>query len=104
MKRTQTTDVAIVGSGVIGCALAYFLRTTGVDVLVIERTEIAAESSSASAGLLSPPGALEKPGPFTDLIMASRALILQLRPELEALSGASNVEARASSASTSRVS
>lgn len=102
MKRKQTTDVAIVGGGVIGCALAYFLSTVGVDVLVIERAEIAAESSSAAAGLLSPLGALEKPCPFTDLIMASRALILQLRPELEALSGASMEYQRSGSLRTAQ--
>jgi glycine oxidase len=89
MSKHLTTDVAIVGGGVIGSALAYFLRKAGVDVLVLERAEIAAESSSAAAGLLSPLGALEGPGPFTDLIMASRALILRLRPELEELSGES---------------
>ncbi len=85
----HTTDVAIIGGGVIGSALAYFLRQAGVDVLVIERAEIAAESSSAAAGLLAPLGALAGPGAFTDLIMASRALILKLMPELEALSGES---------------
>jgi glycine oxidase len=89
MSKNTTTDIAIIGGGVIGCALAYFLRKAGADVLVIERAEIAAESSRAAAGLLSPLGALEGPGAFTDLIMASRALILDLMPELEALSGES---------------
>ena len=89
MNTRQTTDVAIIGGGVIGSALAYFLRKAGVDVTVIERAEVAAESSSAAAGLLSPLGALEKAGPFTDLLMASRAIILKLMPELEALSGES---------------
>lgn len=83
MSKTAVTDVAIIGGGVIGCALAYFLRKAGIDALVIERAEVAAESSSAAAGLLSPLGA------FTDLLMASRALILDLMPELEALSGMS---------------
>lgn len=87
MDKNDTTEVAIIGGGVIGCALAYFLRKAGVDVLVVERAEIAAESSRAAAGLLAPLGALQGPGPLTDLIMASRALILDLIPELEELSG-----------------
>ena len=83
----QHTDVVIIGGGVIGSAIAYFLRNAGVEVLVVERAGIAAESSSAAAGLLSPLGALTEAGPFTDLLMASRALILALLPELEELSG-----------------
>ena len=89
MSKTAVTDVAIIGGGVIGCALAYFLRKAGIDALVIERAEVAAESSSAAAALLSPLGALTGPGAFTDLLMASRVLILDLMPELEALSGMS---------------
>jgi glycine oxidase len=89
MSADYTTEVAIVGGGVIGSAIAYFLRQTGVEVTLIERAEIAAEASSAAAGLLSPLGAFEEPGVFVDLVMASRVLILRLIPELEDLSGES---------------
>jgi glycine oxidase len=89
MNKQHRTDVVILGGGVIGSALAYFLRKAGIDITLIERAEIAAESSSAAAGLLSPLGALEEAGPFTELLMASRALLLKLMPELEALSGES---------------
>ncbi|HZR42175.1 MAG TPA: FAD-dependent oxidoreductase [Ktedonobacteraceae bacterium] len=37
----RSTDVVIVGGGVIGCAIAYFLSKAGVKVMVIERGEIA---------------------------------------------------------------
>jgi len=87
MDATQTTDVVIVGGGVIGSALAYFLRKADVEVTVLERAEIASEASSAAAGLLSPLGALTAANPFTDLVMASRALLLDLLPELEEVSG-----------------
>lgn len=84
-----TTDVAIIGGGVIGSAIAYFLSKAGVQTLLVERAEIAAESSSAAAGLLSPLGNLNGPGEFADLILASNTLILDLIPELEALSSES---------------
>jgi glycine oxidase len=84
-----TTDVAIIGGGVIGSSIAYFLSKAGLQVLVIERAGIAAESSSAAAGLLAPLGNLNGPGEFTDLLLASNTLILDLIPELEALSGES---------------
>jgi glycine oxidase len=49
-----SADIAIVGGGVIGCAVAYELARRGADVLVVDRADIAAESSSAAAGILAP--------------------------------------------------
>ncbi len=46
-------DVAIVGGGVIGLALARELSSRGADVVVIERGRTGEEASSAAAGLLS---------------------------------------------------
>lgn len=83
----STTEVVIAGGGVIGCAIAYYLRKSGVDVAVFERGEIGAEASSAAAGLLAPLGSLSGPGPFADLLLASFALFPDLVPELEEASG-----------------
>lgn len=83
----QSTDVVIVGGGVIGCAIAYFLRKAGVEVMVIEREEIAAESSGAAAGLITQLGGLGGPPPFTALMLESWSLFAQLIPELEEASG-----------------
>ncbi|HET8843769.1 MAG TPA: glycine oxidase ThiO [Ktedonobacteraceae bacterium] len=87
MSFEAKADVVIIGAGVIGSAIACFLSRAGLEVLVIERAEIAAESSGAAAGLLAPLGALDGPGAFTDLVMTSRALMLKLLPELEEISG-----------------
>jgi glycine oxidase len=83
MFMQSTSDVVIVGGGVIGCSIAYYLRKAGVAVTVIDQGEIGAEASSAAAGLLAPLGSLSGPGPFADLLLASFALFPSLVPELE---------------------
>lgn len=50
----SSSDVVVIGGGVIGCAIAYRLASDGARVTVLERTGIAAESSGAAAGILSP--------------------------------------------------
>ena len=44
------TDVVIVGGGLAGCALAYFLAIAGVEVVVLERAELNREASGTNAG------------------------------------------------------
>ena len=87
MFTQPTSDVVIVGGGVIGCSIAYHLRKAGIGVTVIDQGEIGAEASSAAAGLLAPLGSLAGPGPFADLLLASFALFPTLVPELEDVSG-----------------
>jgi glycine oxidase len=87
-QTMQTTvDVAIVGGGVIGCAIAYYLSKSGVDVALFDRGDIGAEASSAATGLLAPLGPISGPGPFADLLLSSFALFPTLVPELEEASG-----------------
>jgi glycine oxidase len=85
----SATDVVIVGGGVIGCAIAYYLCKMGTDVIVLDQGEIGAEASSAAAGLLAPLGSLSGPGPFADLLLASWTLFPTLVSELEDASGIS---------------
>jgi len=87
LNMQSTTDIVILGGGVIGCAIAYHLRKSGIDVIVLDQGEIGAEASSAAAGLLAPLGSISGPGPFADLLLASFALFPALVPELEEASG-----------------
>lgn len=45
-----STDVLIVGGGVAGAALAYYLAREGVDVVLVERAELNREASGTNAG------------------------------------------------------
>src|SRR6267142_318384 len=82
-----TTEVVIVGGGVIGCAIAYSLRKLQVEVILLERGAIGSQASGAAAGLLAPLGPLSGPGPFADLVLAGFSCLSSLVPELEEVSG-----------------
>ena len=45
--------VLIIGGGVIGAAIAYFLSRRGAQVVVVERTEVACAASGKSGGFLA---------------------------------------------------
>ncbi len=100
MSVRHTTDVVIIGGGVIGCSIAYYLRLAGVEVTVVEREEIAAEASSAAAGLLAPWGGLNGPGAFAALLLANWSLHYDLIPVLEEASGVKAEFSRPGSLST----
>jgi glycine oxidase len=87
MGMYQATDVAIIGGGVEGCSIAYQLSNAGVRVSVFEREEIAAEASSAAAGLLAPAGVLTGPKAGAGLYYASWVMTPALIEEIEGVSG-----------------
>ena len=49
-----SVDVAIVGGGVVGCAVAFALAREGRSVHLFERERLAGEASGAAAGMLAP--------------------------------------------------
>ena len=59
-----TADVVIVGGGVAGCAVAYYLSLAGVKATVIEREGIGSQASGFSAGGLNPMEGTHIPGPL----------------------------------------
>jgi glycine oxidase len=62
-------NVVIIGGGVIGCAIAYYLRGAGIEVTVAERERVGSGASSAAAGMLAPLAESPDPGPFTRLAL-----------------------------------
>jgi sarcosine oxidase, subunit beta len=45
-----STDVVIIGGGLAGCALAYYLARSGTEVAIVERGELNREASGTNAG------------------------------------------------------
>jgi glycine oxidase len=83
----DVADVAIVGGGIMGCAVALRLAQRGLSVTVIERGIPGAEASSAAAGILGPQMEADGPGPLLELALRSRALYPALAAELRDASG-----------------
>ena len=80
-------DVIIVGGGVIGCSIALRLAQAGLNTLIIEKSFLGAEASTAAAGMLAPQLESEHPSPFTDLCIKSRSLYPAFAEELRHLTG-----------------
>ncbi|WP_077624386.1 NAD(P)/FAD-dependent oxidoreductase [Sediminibacillus massiliensis] len=74
------TDVAIIGGGIIGCAVAYYASKLGYQVTVIEKNELASGTSSHCDGNIL---AIDKdPGFDSQMAWESQKLIDQLSKEL----------------------
>ncbi|MDV6014052.1 FAD-dependent oxidoreductase [Haloechinothrix sp. LS1_15] len=63
MRPAET--VAVVGGGIAGLAVAWFLRARGVAITVYERDRVGAGASWGNAGWLTPPFAVPLPSPAT---------------------------------------
>jgi glycine oxidase len=87
MAASGATDVAIIGGGIMGSAVALRLAQRGIGVTVVERGIPGAEASSAAAGILGPQMEAEGPGPLLELGLASRALYPSLAAELRDATG-----------------
>jgi len=81
-------DIAIVGGGVIGCAIAYALAHAGAGrILVIDRGAPGAEASNAAAGLLVVAGSRAPRGVLFELRRASATMFPALVDALRTESG-----------------
>lgn len=85
----SSSDIIVIGGGIIGGSIAYRLAQHGGRVIVIERGLLGEEASKAAAGMLAPQaeaahGLLD---PMTKLCYASHALYPEFVAELEEASG-----------------
>ena len=79
----ETSEVVIVGGGVAGCAVAYYLALSGVKVTIVEREGVGTQASGFSAGGLNPLQGLGIPGPLGPLAIESYHMHLNLWDELK---------------------
>lgn len=88
MQR-PTSEVVVVGGGVIGCSIAYELARRDVDVTLIERGPIGREASWASAGIISLPNRPNMRPERVEMTRRSLRRYPDLVDEIEALTGIS---------------
>ena len=83
---TNSTDVVIVGGGVIGCATALYLSRRGASATVVEMNGVASGASGKAAGILTPYSGSCDPG-LLALSPATLALHAELAVSLPEITG-----------------
>lgn len=82
----KSSDVIIIGAGIIGLSLAIELRKNGLSVLIVERGEAGREASYAAAGMLADAGD-EFPAALKPLARESARMYPEFVHEIEDESG-----------------
>ena len=80
----DTADVVVVGAGVVGCSVAYYLSRQGASVLLVEREAIASGASAHATGFLSLLGNEFSDGDSFEFGLAAYREFSALAPDLEA--------------------
>jgi glycine oxidase len=83
----KSFDTAIIGGGVNGASIAFELAKKGRKVILLEKQQIAAESSRAAAGMLAAQAEIEQDGPLFQLALKSQKMFASLSQELWEYSG-----------------
>jgi glycine oxidase len=81
---SRTPDVIVIGGGVIGLSVAYFLARERLRVTVLDRGLVGREASWAAAGYLSFQGSSNRPGPRLELTRTSARMYEEWVDDLRA--------------------
>ena len=77
----KEAEVVIIGGGVVGSSIAYFLSKAGKDVVVLDRGKLVGEASGANGSLVWT--STRRPGIDMDLALASIEIHRELHEELD---------------------
>ena len=83
----DSADVVVVGAGVIGSAVAYYLGIEGAKVLLLEQEAIGSGASAHATGSMNLLGTEFTPGPSFELGLESYRMFADLVPRLEEEAG-----------------
>lgn len=80
IERTQTADIIIIGGGVIGSAIAYYLARQGIRPVLLEQGDICSGTSGACDKAISMQS--KNPGLHLSMALSSSAMFVHLAEEL----------------------
>ena len=83
----KSPDVVVIGAGVVGCSVAFYLAREGINVTLLEQESIGSGASAHATGSLSLLGAEFSPGASFQIARASYSEFQQIVPELESATG-----------------
>lgn len=83
----QQADAVIIGGGIIGSAIAYYMAKAGAKPILLEKERLSSQASQAAAGMLAAQSEMKEAGPMYELARQSRDMFPALAEELRELSG-----------------
>ncbi|MDI6829766.1 MAG: FAD-dependent oxidoreductase [Actinomycetota bacterium] len=81
MPEVMSSEVVVIGGGVIGAAIAYYLCKEGAEVMIVEEEDLASGASGACDGFVSLQ--TKQPGAHLELARESAALFSSLAEDLD---------------------
>ncbi|WP_088042197.1 glycine oxidase ThiO [Bacillus sp. EAC] len=80
-------DVVVIGGGIIGCSIAYYLAEEKIDVAVLEGQQVGQKATKAAAGMLGAHSEWSHSKSFYTFARDSQQSYFQLHEELKELTG-----------------